>query len=86
MEQITVATEETKTAKKMKPKEVTGEKVKRKAATQFHVTYKTTEGDWGVTTFDFKPEMDQWMRETNVTIVKLVRGTEKKFTTKILLA
>lgn len=83
MEQTTMATEK-KTTKKAAT--TTGEKVKRNSKTQFHVTYTTPDGEWGTMTFEFKPAMDQWMRETNPKIVKLVRGVEKKFTTKILLA
>lgn len=83
MEQTTMAKEKNTTKKAAT---TTAEKVKRKARTQFHVTYKTPAGEWGTTHFEFKPEMDQWMKDTSPTIVKLVRGVEKKFTTKILLA
>jgi len=54
----------------------------RNAATQLHVFYEdpAANGERGMTAFNFKQDLDKWLAETNVTVIKIVRGVEKKFT------
>ena len=51
----------------------------RNAATEIFVFYKDRDGVNGLTKFVFKSEFDQWLKETNVSIISVIRGVEKTF-------
>lgn len=56
----------------------TEQKPKRNAATKLWVHYEH-EGQKGLVGFDFKTDLDTWLQQTNATVLKIVRGVEKKF-------
>lgn len=41
-------------------------------------------GGKGLVKFNTKPELDDWLKITNVTVVNIIRGREKKFGTKVV--
>lgn len=61
-------------------------KAKRTPKTKLFVVYRDLDGEMGITSFDFKDELDSWLAGTNVTVESIVRGVEKKFKTKITLS
>lgn len=55
--------------------------MKRQAATKLFVLYKS-DGETGLTEFDFKTDLDAWLSKTNVTVLRIIRGVEKKIKTE----
>ncbi len=55
------------------------DKPRRNVATQLHVLYKDKEtGEKNLTGFDFKADLDKWLQSTNVEVLTVIRGVEKK--------
>jgi len=69
---------ETKTETKTK-RQMTG-----KNATTIFVYWQDAEGEKGIADFTSKPALDEWLRETNVTVLRVIRGRERKIARKII--
>ncbi len=56
---------------------------KRNVATQIFVFYREKDTDAkGLTHFDFKGDLDKWLAATNVEVLTVIRGVEKKIKTQ----
>jgi len=54
-------------------------------ATKIYVFYSENEGDSkGLAEFATKADLDKWLKETNVTVLRVIRGREKKIATRVI--
>ena len=59
----------------------------RGQATKLFAFYEDpSTGDRGLTSFDTKVDLDTWMAQKNCTLITLLRGRERAFKTKVILA
>lgn len=55
---------------------------RRSVATKLWVYYAAPEAqECGLISFDFKTDLDEWLKKTNARPISIIRGVEKKFTT-----
>lgn len=54
-------------------------------ATTIWVFYEDRqEDDKGLVEFKSKPEFDQWLKTTSVNVLRVIRGREKKISTRVV--
>lgn len=55
-------------------------------ATKIFVFYQDPANDnqKGLTEFSTKPELDTWLKQTNVTVLRVIRGREKTIATRVV--
>lgn len=64
----------------VKPKKVrTGEHT-----TTIFVFWQDQDGNRGISDFKTKPDLDTWMAGTNVDVIRVIRGRERKIIKKVI--
>jgi len=72
-------------AKPTETKEQAKETAPGTYATKIYVFYSENEGDSkGLAEFATKADLDKWLKETNATVLRVIRGREKKIATRVI--